>query len=206
MNSYLRLPKSLPPLTLCVLVACGVMNPTACAQSVPARIELVVVEGEGVVHDVRQRTPGTVIVKVEDDAHRPVTGASVVFALPISGVSGEFTNGAKSLTVITDNDGLAAARGLRSNLVPGKLQIYVTASYRGLRARALVTQIVEGSPLTAKNPEVRSSKSGGKWKWIAVAAVAAGAAGGGVYLGTRTKSSNSPISITAGSVVFGSPR
>ena len=107
---------------------------------------LEVVEGEGVVNDARQRTAHNLAVKVEDDDHHPLSGASVVFALPIGGASGEFANGAKSLTVMTNQEGLAVAHGLRTNQVPGTLQIYVTASYRGLRARALITQTIEGVP------------------------------------------------------------
>src|SRR5204862_7661711 len=104
------------------------------------RIELVVMQGEGVTTGVRQRVAHDPVVKLEDDDHRPIAGAAVVFALPVSGASGEFFNGAKNLTAVTDENGLAVARGLRTNDVPGKLQIYVTASYRGLRARALIGQ------------------------------------------------------------------
>src|SRR5262249_12061487 len=100
----------------------------ALAQGVPARISVLVAEGEAVTVNARQRPPRDPSVKVEDDDHRPVSGAVVVFALPVSGTSGEFSNGSKNLTVITDEDGIAIARGLRVNDVPGKLQIYVTAS------------------------------------------------------------------------------
>ena len=46
--------------------------------------------------------------------------------------------------MVTESTGLAVVRGLKTNQVPGKLQIYVTASYRGLRARTLITQFIEG--------------------------------------------------------------
>ena len=64
-------------------------------------------------------------VRIEDDDHRPIAGVPVVFALPVSGTSGEFTNGSKTLTVLTDKTGLATAHGMKTNEVPGKLQIYV---------------------------------------------------------------------------------
>jgi hypothetical protein len=183
------------------------MSPAAWAQVLPARIELLVVEGEGVVNDVRQRTTHNLVVKVEDDDHHPLAGANVVFALPISGASGEFANGSKTLTEITNQEGLAVAHGLRTNQIPGTLQIYVTAAYRGLRARALITQTIEGVPLTARTPDLRSHKSGGQWKWIVLGVVAAAGAGGGIYFGTRTHSSASPAtSITTGTVVVGGPR
>jgi hypothetical protein len=179
--------------------------PAASAQNAPSRIDIVVVEGEGVSSGVRQRVSPSPSVRIEDDDHRPVAGAAVVFALPVSGTSGEFSNGSKTLTVTTDNNGLATAQGLRTNEIPGKLQIYVTASFRGLRARTLINQIVEGTP-GAKPPDLRTSKSGGKWKWLVLGIAAAGGAGAGVYFGTHKDSSSSPISITTGTVVFGSPR
>jgi len=176
------------------------------AQGLPARIDIVVVEGEGAAGNTGQRLSHDPVVRVEDDDHRPVAGATVAFALPVSGTSGEFSNGSKTLTVVTDKDGLAAIHGLKVNEVPGKLQIYVTASYHGLRARALINQSVEAAPgARPPSPVLRSSKSGGKWKWVLVGVVAAAGAGAGAYFATRN-SGSSPIAIGTGTVVFGSPR
>jgi len=136
-----------------------------------------------------------------------VAGATVSFALPLSGASGEFLNGSKTLTVVTDKSGQAAAHGVRTNDVPGTLQFYVTATYRNLRARALINQTIEGVPPAAKTPDFRTVKSSGsgKWKWVLLGIAAGGGAGAGIYFGTRG-GAPSPISISAGSVAFGSPR
>jgi hypothetical protein len=200
MKSFLScLNRFLAP-ALCIQIAI----PPLAAQSLPARIEVVVLEGEGVIHSNRQRAARNLVVRVEDDDRRPVAGASVVFAVPVSGASGEFPNGSTNLTVLTDNQGLATAYGFRTNQIPGRLQIYVTASYRGLRSQAFITQVIEGAPaLTAREQE--RGKSGGKWKWIALGLVAAAGAGGGVYYRMRTQSST-PISVSTGPVVFRSPR
>jgi len=199
-----HLPKGLLPLSLCLLIYWDGTG-TALAQSLPVRIDIVVVEGEGVTSNARQRLAHDPVVRVEDDDHRPVAGAAVVFALPVSGTSGEFTNGSKTLTVLTDKDGLAGAHGLRTNDIPGKLQIYVTASFHGLRARGLINQFVEAVPgAKAPSPEVHSAKSGSKWKWVLLGIAAAGGAGAGIYFGKHS-SSSSPVSINAGTVVFGSP-
>lgn len=171
------------------------------AQAVPVRIDLVVAEGEGVVNNLRQRVAHDPVVRVEDDDHRPIAGAAVVFTLPISGASGEFGNGSKNLTVMTDKDGLAAARGLKTNDVSGKLQIFVTASYRGLRARTLISQFNMSSSITGQKPHGSSSKV-----WVILAVVGAAAAGGAVaatHKGNSTTSSPAvvgptPIGITAG--------
>jgi len=203
MNTHGKPLKRFPAVRLCSLLLTGV---SLAAQTVPARIDLVVVEGEGVVNDARQRVARKLVVRVEDDDHRPVAGASVFFALPVSsGASGEFTDGSTSVTVVTDSQGIATARGLRANAIPGKLQIYVTASYRGLRAKTLITQTVEGAAVTATKPAAKSHKSG-TWKWIALAVGAAGA-GGGAYLASRSHTSTpSAISISSVSVSFGGPK
>ena len=167
------------------LLSFELVVPTVFAQTVPIRIDLVVAEGEGVVNNLRQRVSHDPVVRVEDDDHRPVSGAAVVFTLPISGASGEFGNGSKNLTVMTDKDGLAAARGLKTNEVSGKLQIFVTASYRGLRARTLISQFNMPSSITGQ-------KRGGSGKvWAILAVVGAAAAGGAV---AATHKGNSPTS------------
>jgi hypothetical protein len=199
--------KSLLPVGLCLSISLNGFLPSAFAQEA-SWISIGVVEGEGAVSNIREHVSHDPAVKVEDDDHRPVAGAVVVFALPVSGTSGEFINGSKALTVVTDRNGLAAAHGLKTNDVPGKLQIYVTASYRGLRAKALINQVVQ-APAGVRISEPRASKSSGKWKWILLGIVAAGGAGAVAYWkshGSSTSSSSSPVSVTAGTVVFGSPQ
>jgi len=197
--------KSILPLGLSFLIT--LQASPVYAQNLPARIEIVVVEGQGVVSGARQRLAHDPVVRVEDDDHRPVAGATVSFALPLSGASGEFLNGSKTLTVVTDKSGQAAAHGVRTNDVPGTLQFYVTATYRNLRARALINQTIEGVPPAAKTPDFRTvkSSSSGKWKWVLLGIAAGGGTGAGIYFGTRG-GAPSPISISAGSVAFGSPR
>src|SRR5450755_2221370 len=53
MKHYSR--NSLLPLAVCLLISIDTMLPTALAQSLPARININVVEGEGVSSGVRQR-------------------------------------------------------------------------------------------------------------------------------------------------------
>jgi hypothetical protein len=77
---------------------------------------------------------------VEDENHKPVAAAAVVFSLPSSGPSGTFANGSQTLTVTTDATGRAAATGIHPNHVLGKMQIRVTASANGLSASAVITQ------------------------------------------------------------------
>ena len=201
--------KRLLPLGLCLVVSIDAFLSVAVAQNIPSRIEIVVVEGEGATSNTRQHVATDPVVRIEDDDHRPVSGVAVTFALPVSGTSGEFSNGSKTITTITDNNGQAAARGLKTNEVPGKLQIYVTASYHGLRARALINQVVAATP-GAKVPaqQTSSAKSSGTWKWVLLGVAGAGAAGAAFYFKGHSSSSSTPtpISIGVGAAVFGNPR
>ena len=94
----------LPSLGLCFLISLDGVPQAVRAQNLPARIDILVVAGEGVTNNVRQRVTQDPAVRIEDDDHRPIAGVPVVFALPVSGTSGEFTNGSKTLTVLTDKD------------------------------------------------------------------------------------------------------
>jgi hypothetical protein len=150
------------------------------AQEPPANgLNIVVVEGEGLVNIAREHAVHEPVVRVEDDSHRPIAGASVVFTLPTEDTTGVFANGSKSIIVTTGADGLAVGKGMRINLVTGKLVIHVTASFRGLSANTRINQTNEG--VTG----AKASAGGGHGKVIAILAVVAAAAGGGAYYATH---------------------
>jgi hypothetical protein len=106
----------------------------------PIALNIVIVEGEGAINNIRQRTAREPIVEVQDENHRPVAGALVLFALPRSGPGGVFPNGATTLSVTTDQQGRAVARGLKPNRHEGQYQVTVTASYAGATATAVISQ------------------------------------------------------------------
>jgi hypothetical protein len=171
-------------------------------------LDLIVVRGEGATGRVRQRPAQEPVVRVLDDKQTPVVGAAILFTLPTEGATGVFANGEKSVIVLTDSQGAAAAQGLRFNHVPGKVQIHVGVSYRGLTTRAIITQFSEA-------PEGYKAKSGGTGKVIAIlAALAAGSAGGAVYALRKessppappTASGPAPIGITPGTPTLAPPR
>jgi hypothetical protein len=170
----------------------------------PTELNIVVLEGEGATNNVRQRVARDPVVRVEDENHKPIAGAAVVFTLPTEGATGEFSNGAKSLTIMTDSQGRATAQSLRLNPVAGKVPIHVNASYRGLTARTSITQF---SVLPPGAKASSSSGGGGHGGLIAVLVViGAAAAGGGAYFATRNSNSAvgtppptvAPIGITPG--------
>ena len=161
------------------------------AAPTPTAIKIVVVEGEGFVHNVQQRSGRDPVVRIEDQNQKPLTEAAVVFTLPTEGSSGEFGNGSKTLTIVTGRDGIAKAQGLKVYRVNGKLPIHVTASYRGLTTRTIIGQTIEGAPPGA------TGKRGGHGKVIAILAiVGAGAAGGGYYAYTAAKTTPTAPSVS----------
>lgn len=118
----------------------------AALQGAQSQLEIVVLEGDRAVNDIRKRTAREPVVEIRDAAGRPVPGASVTFILPESGPSGMLPNGSRLLTTTSDEKGQAAAIGLRPNHVAGEFQIRVTASHQGQTASATLTQTNVGTP------------------------------------------------------------
>lgn len=178
--------------------------PPAAQATAPAKLNIVVVEGEGAINNIRQRTARDIVVQVEDENHRPVAGAVVAFTLPSQGASGTFPNGAKTLSITTDASGRAVARGIRPNETVGKVAIRITASRAGQTASATVTQVNMSVPAAAKG--------GSTGKIIAILAVAGAAAAAGAVVATRNNSKSTPtpgpagpIGISVGTGTIGAP-
>src|SRR5207237_6689009 len=110
----------------------------ALAQDTPA-LHIVVLEGDGAINQVKRRVVRDPAVQVEDENHKPVAGAAVTFFLPQQGASGVFANGARSLTVLTDDKGQAIAKGIRMNQVSGKVEMRVSASKGQLSTSTTIT-------------------------------------------------------------------
>jgi hypothetical protein len=172
----------------------------AAAQDTGLKLNLVVVEGEGGINNIRQRTTREPIVQVEDENHKPVAGAVVVFTLPSQGAGGAFAGGQHTLTVMTDSQGRAVARGFTPNHIQGQYQIHVNASYNGQTASTAISQsnAVAGAAGGA-------AATGISAKLIVILAVAGAAAAGGAYYATHSGNGNGANSGTSPSVVTISP-
>jgi hypothetical protein len=99
------------------------------APAVDPELNLIVIEGEGATNNIRLRTAREPVVRAEDQNHKPVAGATVVFTLPAQGAGGSFANGAQTLITHTDSAGRAIARGFHPNKIQGQFQIHVNASF-----------------------------------------------------------------------------
>lgn len=168
------------------------------AQTLPTQLNIIVVQGEGAINNARQRVTREPIVRIEDENHKPIVGAAVVFTLPTEGATGEFAKGSKTLTIMTDAQGQAAARGLKLNGLPGKVPVQVNASYRGLTARTTITEI------SFLPPGAKASAGGGHGALIVVlVALGAAAAGGGAYLATHKSGTSGTPTVPAGPTPIG---
>ena len=63
-----------------------------------AELNIVIVEGEGATNNIRQRVARQPIIQVEDENHKPVAGAVVVFTLPVVARAASSPDGAHTLT------------------------------------------------------------------------------------------------------------
>ncbi len=118
--------------------------PPVPARELPApKLDIVILDGEGAVHNSRERPAREPVIEVRDENSRPVPGVTVTFSLPESGPGGTFANDTRFLTVMTDEKGQAAARTLRPNDVAGKFEIQVMAGNQRATASATITQANE---------------------------------------------------------------
>ncbi|MEO8128161.1 MAG: hypothetical protein ABJF23_30685 [Bryobacteraceae bacterium] len=171
----------------------------------PAKLNIVIVEGEGAINSVRQRVAREPVVQVEDENHKPIAGAAITFLLPNQGAGASFANGARSLTVLTDDKGQAIARGLKPNGVNGQYQVRVNASYRGQTASTTISQT---------NAITAAAIAGGiSAKVLIILAVAGAAVAGGVVAATNGGGGNgnnnpppTPTVLTPGTPSVGAPR
>lgn len=164
-------------------------------QPPPASLQITIIDGEEAINNIRQRTAREPIIQVEDENHKPIAGAAIIFVLPNDGAGATFVNGARSLSVVTDSKGQAVARGLRPNHVAGRYQIRVDASYRGVTARTTINQV---------NAAGSTASVGISAKVLIGLGIAAGvAAGTGVYLANRGNNTvNSTAATGAGGIVL----
>ncbi len=167
---------------LSVAIASPPLWARAQQQPAPKKLKIIIVEGEGAINNVRQRTAREPIVQVVDENNRPVAGATVMFLLPESGPGGTFPDGARSLIVTTDRQGRAVAKGFRANAETGKFQIQVEATYRDLVANATINQA--NAVLTAGAAAGAGAAGGISGKVIAILAIAGAAVAGGVIAAT----------------------
>jgi hypothetical protein len=160
---------------------------------------ITILEGEGALNDIRQRTAREPIVEVDDENHRPIAGAAVLFSLPESGPGGTFADGTHLFSTVTDHAGRAVAHGLRPNNVSGSYDIHVKANFNGSSAETTIHQ---------KNVSGQSNASEHAAHAISlktILIIVGVAAAGGAVAGVLATQGGSSTAITAGSPTVGAP-
>ena len=111
------------------------------AQGAPKSLHIIILDGEGALNNIRERTAREPIVQVEDENHKPVSEAAVVFLIHggNNGASASFGN-STSFTTKTGPDGKAQAQGLQVGTTPGTFTITVTATLGDLVAETVIHQ------------------------------------------------------------------
>jgi len=181
-------------ISLCCLLLLQSIVHAAQAPQVTA-LKIVVLEGDGAINNIKLRTAREPIVQVEDENHKPVAGALVLFTLPDSGASGVFPGGSKTLMVYTDSQGRAAGKGLQPNKNAGQYQIAVNATFKGLTASATISQ--------SNAVAATAAAAGISGKLIAILAIAGGAAAAGAIAATR--GSSTPATPPSSTITAGTP-
>jgi len=164
-------------------------------EKIPDKLNVVVVEGEGAINNIKKRTTRETVVRVEDENHKPVAGAAVAFLLPADGPGGSFTGGAKSASIMTDSAGRAVMPHIAVNGNPGSYSISVYASHTGAAASATISQssALAGAALS----------TGGLVGIIAGVAAAGGVAAAVVSKGKSGSTGSSGASVATGAVGAG---
>jgi hypothetical protein len=170
--------------------------PQAAAET--AILQLQTVEGEGAVQRAGTRSSRPLTVQVSDETGRPVEGAAVSFRLPEELISGVFASGLRTEIAVSGLDGRASVWNIQWGAAPGPVRIRVTAAKDQARAGLIVNQYVSESVAVtdsaALGGPLARGPSGKKWKWVLLAA---GAAGGGWVAGmARSKTGASPAALT----------
>jgi hypothetical protein len=135
----------------------------------PPAFKILLVEGQGAINVVNRRVDRQLTIRVEETYGAPGKAIPVTFTLPASGPGGSFKKGAQSVTITTDDDGYAVARGYRPNKIAGQYSIRVSAS-------------TPGGTITASIPQTNAAATAGdhgrlsrKLIFTVLAAAAAGA-------------------------------
>ena len=163
-------------------------------------LTITILEGEGALNNIRQRTAREPIVQVEDKNHKPVAGALVLFAINDgSGGAGATVNGLTSLSVRTGADGRAQMQGLKPNNTAGEYTIVVTATVGILVATAIIHQRNEAGGAAESKP-VKASHS-----LLFKGTLIGGAALAGVLIGVLLTRGGNSGQITAGQPTVGAP-
>jgi hypothetical protein len=180
------------------------------ADAAPKKLNIVIVEGDGAINNIQERVAREVIVQVNDENNKPLSGALVTFALPTGGPSGTFTGGTNIFSAVTDASGRVST-SFTPNNVSGFYRVNINASLKGQTTTRTISQ--SNTSGSATNTGARGSSGGGggvSTTTVLIIAAAAAAVTVGVIATRKGDSTNSSpntptIGIGAGTPTLGAP-
>lgn len=179
----------------------------------PHKLTIVILDGEGALNNIRERDAREPIVQVEDENHRPVAGAAVLFAISNStGGAGATFNSLPTLQVTTGSDGIAHATGFQPNRVSGHYALNVTATLGSLTATVAINEANFLGPLnSAQSQAVKSTSrlsrlghlaaTNQPFQWVLAGALVTSVA----FVGAAATNSNPGTVITPGTGTVTAP-
>ena len=152
---------------ICIVISVALAALASADQRMSAQgaLKIVVIQGEGAVNIIQQKTAVAPVIEVRDRNDQPVSGAIVKFAIQKGKAS---FDGARTLTVTTNPAGRATATGF-TPIGSGALKIGATATFQGQTGAATIAQTT-----------VMTTAAGGGLSPLAIAAIAGGSAAGAV--------------------------
>jgi hypothetical protein len=173
----------------------------------PMALHIVILDGDDALNNIRQRTAREPIVQVEDENHKPVAAAVVLFTIHNGpkGAGGTFA-GVTTLAVVTGLDGQAIAKGLTPNAVKGSYTISVQATAGAVTTAAVITQTNILGPASGSSSSNSTTTTAthagthilGTHFWIIAGSVAVAA--GGIAAIALTQHNGATITAGAGGV------
>jgi PEGA domain len=144
-----------------------------------AALKIVVLDGEGAVNIIQQKTATAPVIEVRDQNDLPVAGAAVRFGIR----SGRAAfGGARTLSVTTDAAGRAVATGFAPT-GSGALQITATATFQGQAAavtiaQTTVTTVAQAAAVSGAGTTAGAGAGGGGLSTTTIGVIAGAVAGG----------------------------
>jgi hypothetical protein len=169
-------------------------------------LQIVILEGEDVSNNIKERTAREPIVQVQDENHKPVAGAAVLFTITSQGGShagATFAQGAKTYTGTTDANGNVTAHGFHPNGHTGQFHVNVTASKGQLTTHTTIAQTNVAAATTAATTSTITGFI--TTHVVLVSVVAAGVVAGSVTAGVVAANQNNATTITTGTGTVGAP-
>jgi hypothetical protein len=176
------IPQRLIAILVTAAVFCGFARTEEMAsgvQGAQSGLRIVIVAGDGAVNVIAKNhaPPRQIIIRVLDEAGKPVNEAIAFFQMPPAKDPGGTIVGQSAVSRLTDSAGLAKIT-FEPNRLPGTFEVEVTVRSQGHSSSAVITQINVQSAVSA----------GGRdrlWRCLGVGAAAAVVA---ALLATRSSS------------------